>query len=370
MLKLDIELQVGDFRLDVNLEAGHELISLFGYSGSGKTLTLETIVGLRRPDRGHIVVDGNSLFDSTKNINVPTHRRGIGYLIQDGALFPHLTVAQNIAFGLRRSSRPEGQARVRELLDLLELSGFGGRYPATLSGGQKQRVALARALAPKPRILLLDEPFAALDAATRETLRRELFKLQKELDLTILFVTHELSEAFSLGEKIAVFDRGTILQSDSNQAIYQSPNSRGVALLTGTANVFDGVVEENLESGLQIRTREFSVFTNRYPFSKGDRVQVCIRPESVLLIRQDRPPTEAGRENNISGTVIDQTARGSLYTLLFRVDDSEEQTDPTILQIELPAHVYGVMRVEEKRKWTVSLRRDSLHVIPAEMSVS
>ena len=217
MLKLDIELQLGDFGLDVNLEAGRELISLFGYSGSGKTLTLEAIAGLRKPDRGRITIDGDTVFDSAKNIDVPAHRRGIGYLIQEGALFPHLTTARNVGYGLGRASRADREARVLELLELLDLAEFGDRYPSTLSGGQKQRVALARALAPKPRTLLLDEPFAALDAATRETLGRELFKLREELDLTILFVTHDLSEAFSLGERIAVFDGGTILQTGSNQ---------------------------------------------------------------------------------------------------------------------------------------------------------
>ncbi len=366
MLKLDIELQVGDFRLNVNLEAGRELISLFGYSGSGKTLTLEAIAGLRKPDRGRIAIDGDTVFDSANNIDVPAHRRGIGYLIQEGALFPHLNTAQNVGYGLRRASRADRDARVRELLDLLDLAQFGDRYPSTLSGGQKQRVALARALAPKPRTLLLDEPFAALDAATRETLGRELFKLREELDLTILFVTHELSEAFSLGERIAVFDGGTILQTDSNQTIYRSPKSRRVALLTGTANVLDGVVQESSENGLIIRTRDFTISTNPYSFSKGDRVQVCIRPESVLLIRKDRRPSRNSRENNISGMIVDRKARGSLHTLQFLVDGSGERSDPTILQIDLPARVYGVMRVREQREWTVSLRRDSLHVIQAE----
>ena len=366
MLRLDIELEVGDFKLDVNLQAGRELISLFGYSGSGKTLTLEAIAGLRKPDRGRIAIDGDTVFDSARNIDVPAHRRGIGYLIQEGALFPHLTTAQNVAYGLRRASRADREARVLELFDLLDLAAFGDRYPSTLSGGQKQRVALARALAPKPRTLLLDEPFAALDAATRETLGRELFKLRQELDLTILFVTHELSEAFSLGERIAVFDGGTILQTDSNQAIYRAPKSRRAALLTGTANVLDGVVHESSEEGLRVRTRDFTVSTNPYSFSKGDRVQVCIRPESVLLIRKDRRPSRNSRENNISGVIVDRKARGSLYRLQFQVDGSGERSEPTILQIDLPARVYGVMRVGEHRQWTVSLRRDSLHLIQAE----
>lgn len=364
MLKLDIELDVGDFQLDINLDVGREVIALFGYSGSGKTLTLETIAGLRQPNRGHISVDGRTVFDSDRNINIPAHRRGIGYLIQDGALFPHLTIAKNIAFGLRGMSRRMRQRRVQELLDLLELSTFGNRYPSTLSGGQRQRVALARALAPNPQTLLLDEPFASLDGTTSETLRRELTRLREELDLTILFVTHELAEAFSLGNKIAVFDDGRILQSGSNKSVYQSPASKRAALLTGTANVLDGVVEKTSPSGLQIRIGRVTVSTNLYPFSPGEQVQVCIRPELVLLTRRDRATSEAGRENSISGTIIDETARGSLYTLRLRVDGNVGISTPIILQVELPAHVYTVLRVDEQKHWQISLPRNSLHVIP------
>ena len=366
MLHVDIELNIGDFSLNVEFQCGRELISLFGCSGSGKSLTLEAIAGLRKPDRGQIAIDGRTVFDSTEGINVPAHERGIGYLIQDGALFPHLTAAKNIAYGLQGLNRRAREARVHELLDLLELSGFGGRYPRTLSGGQKQRVALARALAPKPQTLLLDEPFAALDSTTSETLRRELYKIQDELQLTIIFVTHDLSEAISLSEKIAVYDDGAILQLGTNADIYRRPNSRRAALLTGTANVIDGVVESRLEDGLIVRTNDLAVRTDPYPFATGDAVVLCIRPESILLLRKDRPASTASRENNVTGRVISETARGSLYRLEFRVDNPKDRLNPTVLEIELPSHVYGVMRVAEDREWTVSLRRDALHVIPAQ----
>ena len=366
MLRIDFRLDVKGFSLEACFEADKEILALFGYSGSGKSLTLETIAGLRRPSRGFIALDGSVVFDSQSGLDVPAHERGIAYLVQDGALFPHLSVEENISYGLHRMGRSERSRRIAELLELLDLQDLKARFPRSLSGGQKQRVALARALAPRPKTLLLDEPFGALDSTTRETLRRELNALQSELGLTIVFVTHDLSEAYSFGGKMAVYDGGRILQIGPSREIYAQPNSRRVALLTGTANVIPGIVESSTADGLVVRTANFTVQANPYAFGAGDRIQLCVRPESILMLRKDRRPSAQSRENNVTGTIVDETARGSLHTLYFRPDAGGEPGDATVLQIELPAHVYKVMNVAETKVWTVSLRRDALHAIAAE----
>src|SRR5215210_1570247 len=212
MLDLAIEKRLGAFHLRPSFAIGRELLVLFGHSGSGKSLTLQAIAGLVRPDAGCIAIDGRAVFDAARGLDETPQRRGVGLVVQDYALFPHLSVRDNVAFGLDRLRPAERRARVAELVKLLELDGLEDRRPAQISGGQAQRVALARALAPRPRLLLLDEPFSALDSAIRVGLRRELARLKRELDLTIVFVTHDLREAFNLADRVAVYDHGHVLQ--------------------------------------------------------------------------------------------------------------------------------------------------------------
>ncbi|MGH2611400.1 MAG: ABC transporter ATP-binding protein, partial [Tepidiformaceae bacterium] len=184
-------LQLGSFNYEAALSAAGEILVLFGHSGAGKSVTLQIIAGLLRPDSGRIVVDGRCVFDSATGANVAPQDRHVGYVVQNLALFDHLTVRQNIAFGLPRRAPP---SRVDELMAMLGISQLEKRRPRTLSGGQQQRVALARALAREGRLLLLDEPFSALDESLRSSLRRELLRLRRELGLTIVFVTHDLRE--------------------------------------------------------------------------------------------------------------------------------------------------------------------------------
>jgi molybdate transport system ATP-binding protein len=180
MLDVAIDKRLGAFHLRPRFAVGRELLVLFGHSGSGKSLTLQAIAGLLRPDAGCIAIDGRPVFDAARGLDEPPQRRGVGLVVQDYALFPHLSVRDNIAFGLDRLRPQERRARVAELVKLLELDGLEDRRPAQISGGQAQRVALARALAPRPRLLLLDEPFSALDSAIRVGLRRELARLKRE----------------------------------------------------------------------------------------------------------------------------------------------------------------------------------------------
>ncbi|KVN20033.1 MULTISPECIES: ATP-binding cassette domain-containing protein [unclassified Burkholderia] len=203
------------FTLDVSFVSNAQRIVLFGPSGAGKSLTLQAIAGLLAPDRGTISIGGDTLFDDTRGIDVPTQARRVAYLFQDYALFPHLNVRQNLAFGLKRGWR---NPRAKELPDAaaywlraFELEALAGHYPAQLSGGQKQRVALARALIAQPRILLLDEPFSALDVAMRQRMRRELTDLQMRLDIPMVLITHDPDDVAAFGDQVVRLQEGRVL---------------------------------------------------------------------------------------------------------------------------------------------------------------
>lgn len=248
MLNVKLHQQFGSFQLAVEFRVPLGLIVLFGASGAGKSLTLRGLAGLLHPKEGHVAIDGHLLFDSTAGIDLPTQERRIGYVPQHYALFPHLTVAENVRFALPRGShrvpwsraRANEQARVSELLSVLGLAGLERRYPATLSGGQQQRVALARALAAEPRLLLLDEPFNALDVAVRERLRDTLKQFQRKFAVPIVLVTHDHAEAQQLADTIVVLQRGRVVQVGNAQEIFLTPRTPGIALLVGQRNVFHG----------------------------------------------------------------------------------------------------------------------------------
>ncbi len=224
----------------VDLEIAHgELFGLLGGSGCGKTTLLRLLSGLEQPDAGRILIDGQDM------TGVPVHLRPVNMMFQSYALFPHMDVADNVGYGLRRAgaARNEIEARVAEMLKLVRLEGLGSRKPSQLSGGQRQRVALARALIKQPKLLLLDEPLAALDRKLREGTRFELVRLQEDLSLTFIVVTHDQEEAMSMATRLAVMDAGHIVQTGAPRELYERPVSRFVADFIGIANIFqkDGI---------------------------------------------------------------------------------------------------------------------------------
>lgn len=224
---------------DASLRVGDgEVVAVLGASGSGKTTLLRVIAGLQRPDTGRVVLDGSDL------AGVPPHKRGVGLVFQDHALFPHRDVFGNVAFGLRmRGDAPEEiETRVTALLDLVGLAGLERRSIATLSGGEQQRVALARALAPEPRVLLLDEPLGSLDRRLRDRLLEDLTELFAELELTAIYVTHDQTEAFTVGDRVAVMRDGRVVQVASPNELWARPVDEDVALFLGIANVSSGEV--------------------------------------------------------------------------------------------------------------------------------
>jgi molybdate transport system ATP-binding protein len=232
-LEVGVRLEAGAFRLAADFGAPAGVTALFGPSGAGKTLTLRCIAGLTRPRQGRIAVGDRVLLDTAAGVDLPARERRVGYVFQQYALFPHLDVAENVAFGMV-GSPGERRGRVARLLELVGLPGFEGRRPVELSGGQQQRVALARALAPSPELLLLDEPFSALDGRTRRRLRGELLRIHEATGVPMVLVTHDLPEVRELAGHVVLFDAGRVLRSGETHDVLGNPGSaEAQELLTG-----------------------------------------------------------------------------------------------------------------------------------------
>ena len=296
-----------------------EFFSLLGPSGCGKTTTLSLVGGFVEPDAGEILIQGRSM------AGTPPHRRPVNTVFQSYALFPHMTVAENIAFGLRmkRTPAPEIARRVGQMLELTSLEGFGARRPAQLSGGQQQRVALARALVNQPAVLLLDEPLGSLDLKLRRQMQLELSRIQREVGITFVYVTHDQEEAMTMSDRIAVMDRGQIVQVGSPQAIYETPASRFVADFIGSSNVLPGRVVEEDGAGVAVR------------LGSGERVRVPRRAGLVagaaasVVVRPDRLEVTSGvpeGRNAVAGRVTKISYLGTHLQLVLRTADDLEIT--------------------------------------------
>ncbi|MDA0798963.1 MAG: ATP-binding cassette domain-containing protein [Chloroflexi bacterium] len=240
-VSVDIRLHTGAFSLDASFQSDAGATAILGASGAGKTLTLRAIAGLQTPLEGKILQRGVTLYNSEQRIDLPARRRNVGYLFQDYALFPHLTVAENIAFGLKGREQADQRESVSRMVDLLRLHGLEDRHPAGLSGGERQRVALGRALAPHPDLLLLDEPFSALDAPNRDSLVEEFIALREAIDVPMILVTHDIGEAYALAEHLVVMGGGRVLQSGPRAEVFHRPASPDVARLVGVQNIFNDV---------------------------------------------------------------------------------------------------------------------------------
>jgi putative spermidine/putrescine transport system ATP-binding protein len=267
---------------DLELEVRRgEFLTLLGPSGSGKTTTLMMLAGFESVTSGTIEVEGRSV------THLPPHRRDIGMVFQNYALFPHMTVAENVAFPLevRKVPKPEAATRVERALAMVRLAGFADRRPAQLSGGQQQRVALARALVFEPRLVLLDEPLGALDRQLREQMQMELKRLHAELDVTMVYVTHDQSEALTMSDRVAVFSAGVVQQVAPATELYEQPTTGFVAFFVGESNRFDGTVEAVAEGmcrvalpgGITVQARTVR------PLARGEPAVLSLRPERVRI---------------------------------------------------------------------------------------
>lgn len=261
-LFVDVSKDYGSFRLDVCFEHEQGILGLLGASGSGKSLTLKLISGILTPDRGKIILGDRVLYDSEKKINLPPQKRRVGYLFQNYALFPHMTVEKNILCGLHREKNKERRKeKLQKTAEVLQIEHFLKKYPAQLSGGQQQRVALARILVSEPELLLLDEPFSALDSYLREQLQIQIFEILKYFDKEVILVSHSRDEVYHLCGKVALIDRGKVLETGNTKQIFASPGSRVGAMLTGCKNIAaakrTGTYEVEVpEWGISLKTAE------------------------------------------------------------------------------------------------------------------
>ncbi len=282
------------------------LTVLFGPSGSGKSTTLRCLAGLDRPERGTIRFGDEIWFDAVRGIFLPPQRRRIGYLFQDYALFPHLRVAQNIGYGLGKIAAPERRQRIEEITALLGLAGLEDRYPRQLSGGQQQRVALARALVCRPRLLLLDEPLSALDAPTRDHLRRQLRHWLVELRMSTILVTHDRIEALALADHVVVFEAGRVCQSGSVQQVFSAPVDRAVARIVGVDTIERGIVVQVADGLATIQVGPKQLIALAPPRRNGGRdgeVYVCIHAEDVMLEKRGADLSQSSARNHLLGHI-------------------------------------------------------------------
>jgi putrescine transport system ATP-binding protein len=306
-------------RLSLDIRAG-EFFALLGPSGCGKTTLLRMLAGFETPDEGRILLNGRDI------AQVMPHQRPVNMMFQNYALFPHLTVRDNIAFGLKRAGMPRSQTdeRVSEMVALVKLEGLEKRKPDQLSGGQKQRVALARSLARRPQVLLLDEPMAALDKKLRESTQLELMELQRRLGMTFIIVTHDQEEAMTVAGRIGVMDAGRLEQVATPRELYEAPHSRWVAEFVGDVNMFDGQVESREANRLTISTRDAGsivVAEPRQPITKTI-VAVAIRPEKVKLSRRGpvSDTVNAHAINRLEGVVTDVSYLGGVTTYKVKLE--------------------------------------------------
>src|SRR4030095_8484339 len=305
---------------DVSLGVkGGEFITLLGPSGCGKTTMLRMISGFETPTEGTVLLDGKDV------TNAPPYRRDVNQVFQSYALFPHLTVEENIAFGLKMRKRPRHEViwRVNQVIDLVSLGGFEGRKPSELSGGQRQRVALARAIVCEPKVLLLDEPLSALDAKLRHQMQLELKRLQKRLGITFIFVTHDQEEALTMSDRIAVINKGRIEQLGSVHEIYHQPRTTFVANFIGVANILPATVISRSADGVKIKLdgKLDLVIGDKSLSDDAESLLVSIRPEKIHITRRPHEFT-----NSFEAVIENEVFRGATDELLLRHESGLELT--------------------------------------------
>jgi molybdate transport system ATP-binding protein len=362
-LEVEVRVRAGAFEMEASLDLSGPISVLVGPSGAGKSMLLKSIAGIVAPERGRIAADGEVFFDAAHGIDLKPRHRRVGYVPQSYALFPHLTVEENVAFGLRGLGPSDRAGTVRWILSVLKLDGLGPRRPGSLSGGQQQRVALARALAVQPRLLLLDEPFAALDPALRDEMRESLAATLRELAVGVVLVSHDVVDAWRLADSVAVMEGGRVLQAGSREDIFHRPASAAVARWTGARNVLPGrIVERRGERALVDAAGLRLEAPLRAAPAPGAAVTVVLRPERLRLLvdGEDAAPDEAV----VPVTVRAALARGAHCTVQVAADG-----DGAHASLAVDAPVWWWDRhgpAPAGRRLRLAVPLGSVHLLPGE----
>ncbi|WP_133016616.1 sulfate/molybdate ABC transporter ATP-binding protein [Clostridium cuniculi] len=313
-LHIDITKNLSSFNLDVSMESKGGIIGFLGASGSGKSMTLKCIAGLEKPSKGKIVINDKVLFDSEEKVNVKTRDRKVGFLFQNYALFPHMTIKDNIEIGLDKISKEEKSKLSANYIKKFGLEGLESRYPWQLSGGQQQRVALARALITSPDILLLDEPFSALDNHLRASMERELVEILKDYEGTVVFVTHDIAEAYRVCDKIIVFDGGKAKDIRDKNKLFEAPQSLAEAKLTGCKNISKAKKLDNnfiFAEGWNLKLKCLEEVKDNINY-------IAIRSHNIKLCKNEE-------EENVFEVLIENIVENPFdYTLYIRSIDSNK----------------------------------------------
>jgi molybdate transport system ATP-binding protein len=336
-----------------------ELLALVGPSGSGKSTILRCIAGLHAAAEGAIRCNNQTWFDAAAAVNRPVQARRIGFVFQNYGLFPHLSALENVAAALGGLTFAERTARAHELLARVHLDGLEYRKPAALSGGQQQRVAVARALARDPAVLLLDEPFSAVDQVTRRKLQQELARLRADLDIPMLLVTHDLDEARMLADRMVILHKGRTLQAGPPDEVMTRPQSAAIARLVGLHNLFEGTLV-GAGGALKLEWLGHELDVARSEGKPGERVSWVIPPEGVLLHRRERP-SRGEAENPVSGTVQDCVRLGPFTQLRLLPEGGSEP-----IAFSVPTHVAERNGIAPGAAARVTLLAESIHLMPWE----
>lgn len=359
-LSVDIQRRLESFTLRVQFTIGAEILVLFGPSGAGKTQTLQAIAGLMKPDVGRITLDETVFFQrypGQPQINLPPQRRRIGYVFQQYALFPHMTALDNVALPMGRGR--EARRHAYELLDQMKIAHLAQRMPHELSGGQQQRVAIARALAAQPNVLLFDESFSALDHAVRTQLHADLRALQAERGLIVVYVTHNLDDAFAVGQRIAILQEGKIAQIGALAEVCRFPATLRVAQMLGLSNIIKGrVVAVELDRlWLEWEGYRIEAVCPSPPPVPGSWVTAFIRPEEIRLVYPDRPLTRFAGHNLLAVRIIEQRPGRRLNHLWVAVG-------AMTIEIAHPYTAYIGMDISAGQDVQIGFRPESVVIIP------
>lgn len=360
------------FVLDIALSCEAGITVLFGASGSGKTLTLDALAGFLKSAQGRIVLDNAILFDAASGLSLPPQRRHVGYVFQNYALFPHLTIEQNLAFGIQHLPVLERTRRIHEELDRFGIAAKAGRLPRELSGGEKQRASIARALICQPKLLLLDEPVRGLDYSLRADFYEILRQVRERHRIPILLVTHDAEEGFLLGDKMAVFEEGRIVQFDKPEEIFQRPAKPSVARLLGISNVFQGVMEslDPMTGVSRLRTPAFTLTLPYLPGRlRGDTVEFCIRREHVALLPTGALASGNGRENRIPVRLAEEVFTPTTARLWLEVAAARSgpRTASAAIECEVSRAAYQEMELAQQKDWLAELPSGAIHIFAGHL---